>query len=207
MTKYHNSTFIHPTSIVDEYVHIGEGCKIWHFCHILPHVFIDTHCSFGQNCSIGANVKIGKSCRVQNNVSIYEGVTLEDEVFIGPSVVFTNILNPRAFITRKHEFLPTLIKHGASIGANATILCGITIGAYALIGAGSVVTKDVPPHSLHVGNPARHIGWVDKAGMRLHFDENNQAHDSFDGSLYVLSHGNLEIFDSKGKLCQLPYLN
>ncbi|TLD97767.1 N-acetyltransferase [Helicobacter jaachi] len=180
------SYFIHPTSIIDENVSIGAGSKIWHFCHILSGSVIGQNCSFGQNCMIGANVSIGNNVKAQNNISIYEGVRIYDDVFLGPSVVFTNVLNPRAFISRKDEFRPTIIKNGASIGANATIVCGVEIGEYALIGAGSVVTKDIPSFALYVGNPARQIGWVDKAGERLIFDENNLAHDSYDKSIYRL---------------------
>lgn len=195
-SKSDSAPFIHPTSIIDEGVSIGKGSRIWHFCHILSGSVIGANCSFGQGCSIGANVSIGAGVRVQNNVSIFEGVRVEEEVFIGPSVVFTNILSPRAFISRKNEYRPTLIERRASIGANATILCGITIGAYALIGAGSVVLRDVPPHSLQVGNPARHIGWVDKAGVRLHFDSHNRAIDSYDGTTYTLQEGRLVVLDS-----------
>ncbi|OCC15872.1 2,3,4,5-tetrahydropyridine-2,6-dicarboxylate N-acetyltransferase [Dissulfuribacter thermophilus] len=162
-----NSIFIHPTAIVDEGAIIGNGTKIWHFSHVLGESEIGPNCNIGQNVVIGPRVRIGKGCKIQNNVSVYEGVTLEDYVFCGPSVVFTNVYNPRAEIPRKTEFRSTLVKKGASLGANSTILCGITIGEYAFIGAGSVVTKDVPPHALVVGNPARQIGWVCKCGNRL----------------------------------------
>lgn len=191
-------TFIHPSSIVDENVEIGEGTKIWHFCHILSFSHIGNHCSFGQNCVIGPNVKIGNRVKVQNNVSLYEGVECEDDVFIGPSVVFTNVLNPRSFIVRKNEFKPTRLKKGCSIGANSTIICGVKIGEYALIGAGSVVTKDVLPHALMVGNPARQIGWVDKAGVKLVFKE-NIAQDSYDNTLYHLQDDQLMEIQSNGK--------
>lgn len=183
-------TFIHPSSIVDEHVEIGEGTKIWHFCHILSFSHIGNHCSFGQNCVIGPNVKIGNRVKVQNNVSLYEGVECEDDVFIGPSVVFTNVLNPRSFIVRKNEFKPTRLKKGCSIGANSTIICGVKIGEYALIGAGSVVTKDVLPHALMVGNPARQIGWIDKAGVKLVFKE-NVAQDSYDNTKYKVQNNQL----------------
>ena len=139
--------FIHPTSIIDENVIIGEGSKIWHFCHILSGSIIGANCSFGQNCMVGSNVTIGNNLKAQNNISIYEGVTICDDVFLGPSVVFTNVMNPRSFISRKNEFKPTLIKRGASIGANSTIICGVEIGEYAFIGAGSVVTKNRKPCS------------------------------------------------------------
>lgn len=177
--------FVHPSSIIDEQVHIGEGSKIWHFCHILSGSKIGRHCIIGQNCMIGANVQIGNGVKVQNNVSIYEGVRLEDDVFIAPSVVFTNILAPRAFISQKHAFKQTLVKKGASIGANATIVCGVEIGTFALVGAGSVVTHNVADFALVLGNPARQVGFVDKAGKRLVFTD-NLAKDSLDSTIYRL---------------------
>jgi len=179
MAKY----FIHESSYVDENVEIGEGTKVWHFCHVLPYTTIGKNCSFGQNCVIGPKVTIGNGVKVQNNVSIYEGVEIEDDVFLGPSCVFTNVINPRAFIQRKDEFKKTLLKKGCSIGANATIVCGVTIGEYALIGAGAVVTKDVKPFALMAGVPARQIGWVGISGNRLDFDENGVAIDT-DGRKY-----------------------
>lgn len=159
--------FIHPTSIIEDNVKIGKGTKIWLFSHVLPNCKIGENCNIGQNVMIGPDVKIGNRCKIQNNVSVYPGVTLEDEVFCGPSCVFTNVINPRAFIERKDEFKPTLVKKGASIGANATIVCGHTIGRYALIGAGAVVTKDVPDYALMVGVPAKQIGWVCRCGTTL----------------------------------------
>ncbi len=156
--------YIHDTSVLDEGVHLGGGTKIWHFSHISSGVFIGENCVIGQNVFIGKNVKIGNGVKIQNNVSVFEGVELEDNVFIGPSVVFTNVINPRAFIERKSEFKLTLIKKGASIGANSTIICGNTVGEYALIGAGSVVTKSVPAHELWYGNPATKKGTVDIEG-------------------------------------------
>ncbi len=159
--------FIHPTSIIEDNVKIGKGTKIWLFSHVLPNCEIGENCNIGQNVMIGPDVKIGNRCKIQNNVSVYPGVTLEDEVFCGPSCVFTNVINPRAFIERKDEFKPTLVKKGASIGANATIVCGHTIGRYALIGAGAVVTKDVPDYALMVGVPAKQIGWVCRCGTTL----------------------------------------
>uniref|UniRef100_A0A7C3RKT1 N-acetyltransferase n=1 Tax=Dictyoglomus thermophilum TaxID=14 RepID=A0A7C3RKT1_DICTH len=167
--------FVHESSYVDDGVEIGEGTKIWHFCHILSGSKIGKNCVLGQNVMVGPNVKIGNNVKIQNNVSVYEGVEIEDDVFCGPSCVFTNVINPRAFIERKHEFRKTLVKRGATIGANATIVCGVTIGEYAFIGAGAVVTKDVPPYALVVGVPARQIGWVCKCGARLDFNENNEA--------------------------------
>lgn len=175
--------FIHPSSVVDRPCQIGKGSKIWHFCHILEHSYIGEYCIIGQNCAIGPKAKIGNRVKIQNNVSLYEGVICKDDVFIGPSVVFTNVLNPRSFIERKNEFKQTILKKGCTIGANSTIICGVTIGEYALIGAGSVVTKDVKPYALLVGNPARQIGWVDKGGKRMEF-KNQIAQDSFDGTLY-----------------------
>lgn len=181
---------IHPSSFVDLDCLIGKGSKIWHFCHILSGSNIGENCNIGQNCVIGPNVTIGNGVKIQNNVSVYEGVRCEDDVFIGPSVVFTNVINPRSFINRKDEFKPTHLGKGCSIGANATIVCGTKIGKYALIGAGSVITKDVKPYALMVGNPARQIGWVDKGGTKMTF-QNGIAKDSYDGSLYQEQNGEI----------------
>ena len=183
--------FAHESSFIDSDVIIGEKTKIWHFSHILANSIIGQNCSFGQNCVVGPNVRVGNGVKVQNNVSIYEGVEIEDDVFLGPSMVFTNVINPRAFIIRKEEFKKTLLKKGCSIGANATIVCGITIGEYALIGSGAVVNRDVKPHALMVGVPARQIGWVSKAGNTLKFDGNGLAVDNFDGSSYRVVDENL----------------
>jgi UDP-2-acetamido-3-amino-2,3-dideoxy-glucuronate N-acetyltransferase len=161
---------IHPSAFVDEPCEIGAGTRIWHFVHILPHTRIGRDCSLGQNVMAGPDVTIGDGCKIQNNVSIYKGVTLEDGVFCGPSCVFTNVNNPRAEIERKDEFRATLVKRGATIGANATIVCGHTIGEYAFIAAGAVVTGDVPPYALMAGVPARRIGWMSVAGERLGAD-------------------------------------
>ena len=161
---------IHQSSYVDDGAVIGRGTKIWHFCHILPRTVIGENCSIGQNVMIGPNVRIGNGCKIQNNVSIYDGVELADDVFCGPSCVFTNVNNPRADISRKDEFRKTPIGRGASIGANATIVCGHSLGEHCFIGAGSVVTKDVPPFALMAGNPARRIGWISRAGERLGSD-------------------------------------
>jgi UDP-2-acetamido-3-amino-2,3-dideoxy-glucuronate N-acetyltransferase len=159
--------FVHETAVVDSGVTIGADSKIWHFSHILPGSKIGAKCNIGQNVVVGPDVSIGANCKIQNNVSIYKGVTLEDDVFCGPSMVFTNIVNPRAAISRRDEFKPTLVKRGTTIGANATIVCGVTLGSYSFVGAGAVVTNDVPAHALVAGNPARRIGWMSKSGERL----------------------------------------
>lgn len=159
--------FAHATAVIDEDVEIGAESRIWHFTHILSGSRLGAGCVVGQNAMIGPRVSIGDGCKIQNNVSVYEGVTLEDGVFCGPSCVFTNVLTPRAFVERKSEFSPTLVGEGASIGANATIICGVTIGRFAMIGAGAVVTHDVSDHALVVGCPARAIGWVSRTGERL----------------------------------------
>jgi len=165
--------YVHETAIVDEGVSIGSGTKIWHFSHILKNSTIGKDCIIGQNVVIGTDVAIGNKCKIQNNVSVYKGVTLEDKVFCGPSCVFTNVYNPRAFIERKHEFMPTLVKEGATIGANATIICGATIGRYAMIGAGAVVKSDVADYAVVAGVPAKRIGWACKCGTVLKFNESN----------------------------------
>ena len=162
--------FRHETAIVDPGALIGQGTKIWHFAHVLSGSRIGANCNLGQNVMVGPNVRIGDGCKIQNNVAVYEGVTLEDDVFCGPSMVFTNVLLPRAHVSRRSEFLPTLVRRGASIGANATIVCGHTIGAYAMIGAGAIVTRDVPDFALMIGAPARRIGWVSRSGDRLKAD-------------------------------------
>ena len=162
--------WVHPSAVVEEGASLGEDTKIWHFCHVMAGAVIGERCVLGQNCFIAGGVKIGDGVRVQNNVSLYEGVELEDEVFCGPSVVFTNVTRPRAFVSRRQEFEKTLVRRGASLGANATILPGVTLGEYAFVGAGAVVTRDVVPFALVVGVPARAIGWVSRAGERLTFD-------------------------------------
>lgn len=156
--------FVHESSYVDEGCQIGKGTKIWHFCHIMKGCIIGEDCNIGQNVVISPDVVLGRNCKIQNNVSVYTGVRCEDDVFLGPSMVFTNVINPRAAVSRKDEYKPTIIHRGASVGANATIVCGHELGEYCLIGAGSVVTKDVPPYALMVGNPAKQIGWVNAHG-------------------------------------------
>jgi len=169
------SFFAHETAVVDEGCVIGEGTKIWHFSHIMPNCELGERCNIGQNVVVSPDVKLGKNVKVQNNVSIYTGVICEDDVFLGPSMVFTNVINPRSAVNRKNEYAKTIVKKGASIGANATIVCGHDIGAFAFIGAGSVVTKTVPDYALVVGNPARQIGWMSEYGHRLEFNENGVA--------------------------------
>ena len=170
MSESDEPPMIHESAFVDQPSDIGTGTKIWHFCHVLPNTRIGRDCSFGQNVMAGPDVIIGDGCKIQNNVSIYKGVTLEDRVFCGPSCVFTNVLTPRAGVERKDEFAPTLVREGASIGANATVVCGTTVGRYCLIAAGAVVTRDVPDFALMAGVPARRIGWVSESGDRLGAD-------------------------------------
>jgi UDP-2-acetamido-3-amino-2,3-dideoxy-glucuronate N-acetyltransferase len=164
--------FAHESAFIDEGCIIGNNVKIWHFSHIMSNCIIGDHCNIGQNVVVSPNVVLGKNVKVQNNVSLYTGVTCEDDVFLGPSVVFTNVINPRSAISRKNEYLHTLVKKGASIGANATIVCGNDVGAYSFIGAGAVVTKHVPDYALVVGNPAKQTGWVSEYGHKLNFDAN-----------------------------------
>lgn len=180
------SFFAHATAVIDEGCRIGEGTRIWHFCHIMAGASIGRDCNIGQNVVVSPGVVLGAGVKVQNNVSIYTGVTLEDDVFLGPSCVFTNVLNPRSAINRKEQFIKTHVGKGATIGANATIVCGHDIGAYALVGAGAVVTKPVPAYALVVGNPARHTGWVSEYGHTLVFDHNGQAHCPESGQEYSL---------------------
>ncbi len=189
--------FAHESAFVDEDAQIGRGTKIWHFTHILKGSKIGEDCIIGQNVMIGPEVNIGNRCKIQNNVSVYKGVTLEDEVFCGPSCVFTNVSSPRAFIERKHEFRPTLVRKGATIGANATIICGLTIGNYAMISAGAVVTKDVPDHALVMGVPGTQVGWVCQCGTTLRF-ENDNAHCIYCNRRYKLVKGTLEEIKGSG---------
>lgn len=161
--------FVHESSYVDEGAEIGKGTKIWHFCHVMPRTRIGEQCNIGQNVLVASDVKIGRNVKIQNNVSLYTGVVIEDDVFLGPSMVFTNVMNPRSHVNRKNEYQETLVKRGASIGANATIVCGTTIGRYSFVGAGSVVTRDVPDYALVYGNPARVRGWMCQCGIKLNF--------------------------------------
>lgn len=178
--------FKHESSYVDEGCKIGNGVKIWHFSHVMPDCEIGDGCNIGQNVVVSPKVKLGNNVKVQNNVSIYEGVICEDDVFLGPSMVFTNVINPRSGVTRKHEYKQTLVKKGASIGANATIVCGNEIGEFSFIGAGAVVTKPVPAYALMVGNPARQKGWMSEFGVRLDFDAQGKATCSESGQVYEL---------------------
>lgn len=167
--------FAHETAVIDDGCVIGAGTKIWHFTHVMPDSVLGENCNLGQNVVVLPGVELGRNVKVQNNVSIYTGVKCEDDVFLGPSMVFTNVINPRSAIVRKHEYMDTLVKKGASIGANATVICGNTIGEFALIGAGAVITKDVKPYALVLGNPGQQVGWVSEFGHRLNFDENGSA--------------------------------
>ncbi|NLJ08029.1 MAG: N-acetyltransferase [Sphingobacteriales bacterium] len=163
--------FAHETAIIDENVEIGQGTKIWHFCHIMSGCKIGENCNIGQNVVVSPGVILGNNVKVQNNVSIYTGVICEDDVFLGPSMVFTNVVNPRSAVNRRGQYVTTIVRRGASIGANATIVCGHNIGEFAFIGAGAVVTKEVPAYALVVGNPAKHVGWMSEYGHRLHFND------------------------------------
>lgn len=188
MTKETNQKkyFAHESAIIDEGCEIEEGVKIWHFSHIMPNCKIGANCNIGQNVVVSPKVVLGKNVRVQNNVSIYTGVICEEDVFLGPSMVFTNVINPRSAVSRKNEYKETYVERGATIGANATIVCGNKIGKYAFIGAGAVVTKEVLPYSLLVGNPAKHIGWMSEFGQRLEFDKEGKATCSESGEQYIL---------------------
>lgn len=189
-----HSCFVHPSAIVDQGAQIGTGSKIWHFSHIMTGAVIGENCNLGQNVFVASGVVLGNNVKVQNNVSIYEGVTCEDDVFLGPSMVFTNVINPRSAVNRKGEYLKTVVGKGATIGANATIVCGYNIGAYAFIGAGAVVTKEVKPYALVVGNPARQIGWMSEHGERLHFDESGEAVCPGSSQRYQLKQGTVAPF-------------
>lgn len=181
--------FAHPTAVIDDGCQIGRGTKIWHFCHVMSDCIVGENCNIGQNVVISPGVKLGRNVKVQNNVSIYTGVECEDDVFLGPSMVFTNVINPRSAVNRKSEYARTLVKVGASIGANATIICGNQIGEFAFIGAGAVVTKSVKPYALVVGNPARQTGWMSERGHKLKFDDSNVAVCPESGERYLLNSG------------------
>jgi UDP-2-acetamido-3-amino-2,3-dideoxy-glucuronate N-acetyltransferase len=186
--------YVHPTAVVDEGCVIGKGVKVWHFSHLMPGCVLGDQCNIGQNVVISPEVVLGRNVKVQNNVSLYTGVTCDDDVFLGPSMVFTNVINPRSAVNRKNQYAKTHVGKGASIGANATIVCGHDIGAFAFIGAGAVVTKNVPPYSLWVGNPAKQIGWISEFGHRLQFDEkgiavcpeSNQRYQLVNGTVVLL---------------------
>ena len=181
--------FAHETAVIDDGCQIGAETKIWHFSHIMPNSRIGKNCSLGQNVVVMPKVMLGDNCKVQNNVSIYEGVICENDVFLGPSMVFTNVYNPRSAVSRKDEYRTTLVKQGASIGANATIVCGYDIGKFAFIGAGTVVVKEVPDYALIVGNPGQQIGWMSEYGERLHFDESDKATCPGSGDVYQITDG------------------
>ena len=185
--------FAHETTVIDEGCQIGKGSKIWHFSHLMTGCQLGEKCNLGQNVVVSPDVILGDNVKVQNNVSIYTGVTCEDDVFLGPSMVFTNVLNPRSAINRKNAYLKTKVGRGATIGANATIVCGHDIGEYAFIGAGAVVTKTVPAYALMVGNPARQIGWMSRFGQRLEFGENSVATCNESGEVYRLTDRGIEI--------------
>ncbi len=183
------SVTIHYSAIVDDGAIIGDGCRIWHFSHVCKGAVIGENCSLGQNVFVADAVKLGRNCKVQNNVSLYTGVICEDDVFIGPSVVFTNVINPRSAVVRRDEYRPTLVGQGATVGANATIVCGVTIGRFAFIGAGAVVTKDVPDYALMMGNPARHRGWMSEHGHKLVFNGYGSATCAGTWNKYKLKEG------------------
>ena len=182
MSKY----FAHKTAVIDNNCSIGDNTKIWHFSHIMSNSIIGKNCNIGQNVVVSPQVVLGQNVKVQNNVSIYTGVICEDDVFLGPSMVFTNVINPRSAIIRRDEYLQTIVKKGASIGANATIICGNNIGEYAMIGAGTVVTKEILPYALVVGNPSKQIGWISEYGHRLEFDNNGFATCKESGEKYQI---------------------
>lgn len=190
--------FAHPTAVIDEGCEIAQGVKIWHFSHIMPNCKIGAGCSLGQNVVVSPEVVLGKNCKVQNNVSIYTGVICEDDVFLGPSMVFTNVVNPRSAVSRRHEYRTTRVRKGATIGANATVVCGNEIGEYAFIGAGAVVTRDVPPYALLVGNPARQTGWMSEHGLKMEFDEQGFYRCPESGQTYRLTESGVSRVEEAG---------
>ena len=187
--------YIHPTAVIDAGAQVGAGTRIWHFCHLMPRAIVGENCNIGQNVFIDNDVVVGRGVKIQNNVSLYKGVEIGDDVFLGPSMVFTNVINPRSFIERKDEFRPTRVGRGATIGANATIVCGVEIGSYALIGAGAVVTNDVKPFALVMGNPARQAGWVSKNAYRLIFNDKGVASCPSGGEQYRLEGDFVQVFE------------
>lgn len=189
MTDY----FVHESAYVDAPCQIGQGTKIWHFSHVMANCIIGKGCNIGQNVVVSSEVVLGNNVKVQNNVSVYTGVVCEDDVFLGPSMVFTNVINPRSHVSRKHEYRPTYVRKGATIGANATIVCGNEIGEYAMIGAGAVVTKPVKPYALMVGNPAKQVGWVSRQGEKLRFDGSAVALCPLTGEKYRLCNGEVHV--------------
>lgn len=193
MEKAEINFFAHETAVIDDGCEIGEGTKIWHFSHIMEGCKIGKNCNLGQNVVISPGVTLGNGVKVQNNVSVYTGVICEDDVFLGPSCVFTNVMNPRSAVNRKHSYSRTKVGKGATIGANATIVCGHDIGEYAFIGAGAVVTKSVKPYALIVGNPGIQIGWMSRMGHRLQFDTSGHARCPESGERYILAHGHVEL--------------
>lgn len=186
---------MHETAVIDEGASVGQGTKVWHFSHLMPGCRIGKNCTLGQNVMVASDVVLGDNVKVQNNVSLFTGVRCGDDVFIGPSVVFTNVINPRSAVNRRDQYQPTEVGRGATLGANATIVCGNAIGEYAFIGAGAVVTKNVPPYALVVGNPGRHVGWMSRFGHRLQFNEDQEALCPENGERYRLTHGQVSILD------------
>ncbi len=187
--------FAHESSYIDEPCQIGKGTKIWHFSHVMKNSIIGENCNIGQNVVVSPDVQLGNNVKIQNNVSVYTGVICEDDVFLGPSMVFTNVINPRSGVIRKEEYMKTVVKKGASIGANATIVCGNNIGKYAFIGAGAVVTKEVPDYALMVGNPAKQVGWMSEFGERLNFDNEGLSLCQKTGSKYQLTNNSINKID------------
>ncbi|MDZ7692658.1 MAG: acyltransferase [Balneolaceae bacterium] len=192
----HEEAFIHDSAYIDEGAAVGKETKIWHFCHIMAKARIGEACTLGQNVFIADHVEVGNGVKIQNNVSLYDGVICEDKVFIGPSAVFTNVINPRSGVNRRDEFSKTILRKGSTIGANATIICGNEIGRYAFIGAGAVITKDVPDYALMVGNPARQIGWMSRKGHRLNFDKEGRATCPETGEEYKLQEGKVKLLST-----------